>query len=548
MDKRKIGPYINDSDKRVRLESFVPSKNIMSTVIMPGTTPVAMAPQVPRRRYRKSYYKGRNATPKWKLQKKIKSLYRSRRTMRDSMVALNGGRGTEGNISTFGKDWRSADGNQKVFRRGVGYRGDGDYDWSGLGRKIGHWGLRGLGAIGGGMTGMGVQQGWDVGAKLSQFGGFGDYGPVTTNQIVSGSGMSDQQQLSVNSNPDNLSGDIVITHTEFVQNVSVISSGAGTTSFQIQSFSLNPGLSTVFPFLSQLATNFTLFEFAGLMFQYKPTSGEFGSTNSNALGKVIMATNYDPDSSSFTGSQQMENYDYAQASKPSCGLVHGVETKEGQRFSNQLYVRAGLSTKDKVLTDLGLFQVATEGIYTGSAGTYVIGELWVTYKIKLSRANINDNSLGATILFSNNIQTINVSTVPGGQMQASSASTLPLTIANINTTTFRVTFPQNLSSGSFRVNIFAVLAAGIPVQSFGAVNTIVNATNYVPYNSGTYFNVPNAASTTTQQIGVFYDIIINAPGALQASFNQTIQGGALPAGTTLYVFLSQVNSLTDSLS
>lgn len=232
--------------------------------------------------------------------------------------------------------------------------------------------------------------------------GRGDYSymPMQTNQIVKGSG---QHPLLVNSGKD-LSGDVYFSHREFVGNVTAQATGTAGTSvqsaFQVNEYPINAAIAKTFPWLSQTAQNWVLYEFEGLMFEYRPTSGEFGNLSTNALGKVIMATQYDPDAAKFGQSVQMENYDYATACKPAEHMVHGVETKTSQRAVNMLYTRTGNTTKDRVFTDLGVFQIATEGIpmtLTGSStvtNTIVIGELWVSYRVKLSRANLFSNILG----------------------------------------------------------------------------------------------------------------------------------------------------------
>ena len=190
-------------------------------------------------------------------------------------------------------------------------------------------------------------------------GGIRGRGDYQVNQIVRG---SSHKPLQFGSSK-NSSGDVFITHREFVQNITVVPpTGGGSTSFNNVSIAINPGLVTSFPFLSQIANAFTLYEFDGLVFEYKPTSGEYGSSASNQLGKVIMATNYDPDAQPFTSSVQMENYDYANSSKPSLGMMHGVECKSKSRATNILYTRNVASAKDKVFTDVGLLQIATEGI------------------------------------------------------------------------------------------------------------------------------------------------------------------------------------------
>lgn len=239
----------------------------------------------------------------------------------------------------------------------------------------------------------------------------GDYSqmPIQTNQLIKGSG---QHPLMVNSGSDR-TGDIYIHHREYLGPVTAsatltASATAGVTTpgqstFNVQSYPINAALQSVFPWLSQIARNFTFYEFEGLVFEYRPTSGEYGNLQTNALGKVIMATQYDPDAAYFPSSQQMENYDYATACKPAEHMIHGVETKIKQRLPNMLYTRTGTSTKDAVLTDLGEFQIATEGVplsvIGGTAGatlvTVNIGELWVSYKVRLSRANINSQNIAA---------------------------------------------------------------------------------------------------------------------------------------------------------
>lgn len=294
------------------------------------------------------------------------------------------------------------------------YRGRGDYKSDqarkGLRSRVGltqrthmaakrpsPWGIipRALGTIGGGLLGGvgGAGLGYEGGAMLSRYMGLGDYSKRPRKNAL----MSSQAAISVNQH--NASGDIVWSHTEFVGNVVVparADAGGGQlpSFFDVASFAINPGLEEVFPFLSKLASNFEMYEFSGLIFQYKPLSSE-SATTTNSLGKVILCTNYDASAPAFLSSASMQNYDYASTAKPSVGQIHGVETKASQRLTKQLYIKLTSSPpgigpvgqKDKLLTDLGLFQIATEGVPVGTAPS-LVGELWVTYQVKLSRATI----------------------------------------------------------------------------------------------------------------------------------------------------------------
>ena len=276
---------------------------------------------------------------------------------------------------------------QKGMRRNMRYSGEGDY-WDNLKAMIPKGTFsnigRGLG-MASNIPFLGDAGAW-AGDHASKFFGFGDYGPTQSNQLVGGG-----SGATVNASSD-LTGDIYYSHREFVGNVIASATAAGSSTLQQTVFQLNPGLSATFPFLSQLASNFELYDFQGLMFEYKPTSGE--NATANSLGKIIMATQYDPDADPFLNSVQIQNYDYAASCKPSVPMIHGVETANSQQAVNMMYIRTGNSSKDRVFTDLGKFVVATEGIPFSTAGTQILGELWVTYRVKLSRANLYNSLLG----------------------------------------------------------------------------------------------------------------------------------------------------------
>lgn len=291
---------------------------------------------------------------------------------------------------------------QIMNRRITGYRGEGDYrDWArwiprGIGGALG----AGLGWTSGGLEGAwaGGKQGWNTGARISKMFGWGDYAaPVSGNQIITAPPPPDAA-TPVFVNASDATGDVWISHREFVSNVVVkVDEGLATSKFDTKKFPLNPGLKATFPWLSSIAANFELYDFEGLLFQYVPNYGE---GNSNMLGKIIMATNYDPNAGDFTTAIQMQNYDYSNSCKPSVGMVHGVETHNSAQVVNNMYIRTEEVTRDKTFTDLGNFYIGYEGIPTASgmpAGTggeeVIIGELWITYRIKLSRAVLFSNIL-----------------------------------------------------------------------------------------------------------------------------------------------------------
>lgn len=311
----------------------------------------------------------------------------------------------------YGGTWKTAAPEQKLARLQNNVRGYGDY--SSAWQKGRSYVPRAIGAaVGAAATRSisGAAAGWGHGASFSKnVLGWGDYGAVQGNQIMTGSA---ETPLSVNQAAGDLSGDVYFNHREYVEDVVVPAAGAFPAN--LRKFRINPGcggpynpidpgvvtddgtvtgvpnpdkLRGLFTWFRQLALNFTLFEFQGLVIEYRPMSGEDGGA-STALGSIILATDYDPtNTSGFSSLAEMFNYDYSNSGKPSVEILHGIETKPSQQTVKMNYI-SGIdpTAKDRIFTDLGLFQYAVEGV-PGTPGDK-IGELWVSYRCKVSRAKI----------------------------------------------------------------------------------------------------------------------------------------------------------------
>lgn len=192
----------------------------------------------------------------------------------------------------------------------------------------------------------------------------------------------------------NSSTGTIIRHAEYICD---ISSGAGNpTAFNNQAFALNPGHGSTFPWLHEIANNFEEYEFRGLVFEYKTMSVDAIASSSVNVGSVIMATDYNVNHAPFTSKQQMENYEFCTSGKPSQTTMHMVETARSQTPLTRLYVRnenpTSFTGQDLRLYDLGLFQIATQGLPAAAAS---IGELWVTYEVEFFKpclpAPLNSN-------------------------------------------------------------------------------------------------------------------------------------------------------------
>jgi len=168
-------------------------------------------------------------------------------------------------------------------------------------------------------------------------------------------------------------------HREFVMEVY---SPANVGVFTTTTFSLNPGLSTTFPYLSALAQQFQEYSFKGLVFEFKSTSAVAMSTSNIGMGTVALAAQYRADAPAFVNKVQMMNEMWAVDGKPSDTFMLPIECAPEECPMNVLYVRGnGLATTtDNVkFYDLAKVTLACTGI---PVSEQLIGELWVSYDVE----------------------------------------------------------------------------------------------------------------------------------------------------------------------
>lgn len=212
-----------------------------------------------------------------------------------------------------------------------------------------------------------------AGTALSKLFGHGDY-TVKSNSLM--------YAATLDMNPPKFSSHgkrgTRIIEREYLGDV--ITGAAGV--FTNTSYNINPTDPTTFPWLSNIANLYEQWEPNGIVFEFVTTSSEFNGA-SQALGAVIMATDYDPTDPSYSTKQTMENSDYACSTKPSTSLVHGIECDPAERPLKLLYT----NTSSVERTDsLGKFQIATAGV---SVANVTLGELWISYDVTLFKKQIS---------------------------------------------------------------------------------------------------------------------------------------------------------------
>jgi len=325
--------------------------------------------------------------------------------------------------------------------------------------------------------------------------GFGDYN-IQRNSLMPG---ALEPPIINNATKIGSRGGIVVRHREYIGDISP------SVAFVQTTYSINAGLVSTFPWLSQIGASFEEYCIHGMLFEFKSMSSDavLSSSANSSLGTVIMATQYNALNPGFVDKREMENYEFANSSKPSESFIHPIECKGNETPIKCLFIRTGAvpANADQRLYDLGDFSIATQGM---QSATGVIGELWVSFEIEFYKPKLI-SSLGLELLTDHFRLTAVSNTRPLG----AAVSTNPQPGSNLGSYIFvngsgatTVIFPPYISDGEYQITyIVTGTAAAITPPSFGAVSNctftpllLINGTsasNFIPGGVTTpvYFQV-----------------------------------------------------------
>jgi len=308
-----------------------------------------------------------------------------------------------------------------------------------------------------------------------------------------------------------------MVHREYIGD---LYSGTGSPSnYTATTFSINPGLTATFPFLSQIAQNFDSYKFLGLVFEFKTTSGMVSGSN-QSLGTVALACQYNVYDPPFINKFQLENYEGAISCAPYENAILGVECKPSLLVAEHLYTRIGAiqSGTDQRLYDVGTVTVATQGVQSASSN---LGELWVSYHVELYQPKLF-TALGlGSMFFSAHCTSGPTGALPFLGMATDPASTLGITLTN-NT----VFFPLTAPNGIYQIT-YLVSGASTSLTSFTYGYT--NITQWVDPRSGGSGNWGNSV-TEAYFMSVLYVQLETFDKGLQGSVQ--FNSGAIPNGLT----------------
>lgn len=172
------------------------------------------------------------------------------------------------------------------------------------------------------------------------------------------------------------SGEVVITHREFVQDL------FGSVAFFAGSSAINPGRNDLFPWLSSIANNYESYRFERLAIHYETACA------TSTVGTVAIAVDFDPSDPAPVTKQQVLSWQGAVRCAPwERDIVYRADpmnlNKRKTYFVRALAVPAGA---DRSLYDTGNLIVTTSGM----ANSNGIGELWVDYTVRLMTPQLGD--------------------------------------------------------------------------------------------------------------------------------------------------------------
>lgn len=335
----------------------------------------------------------------------------------------------------------------------------------------------------------------------------------------------------------------IISHREYLGDLYSSSVSQG---FVSQSYRLQPGDASTFPWLAQIAQNYEQWRPLGIMFEYKSMSSDFNATG-QTLGSVVISTDYDSTDAIFQTKQQMENTEFAVSCKTSQSMLHGIECGRTQSGQTELYVRPGGlgtsgSSADLRNTDFG---ITTIGV-TGVTGTSInLGEIWVSYSIAFYKP-VQDARLSNALCTRIRLPLTNTAAAPYG-LTGSTIVFDNIGVTNAPTfTTSSLRIPRtSMPAGTIFEICWSVIGGATASVLMSAYNSCTTSlTRYNGYFNGTApqsFN-PSAASTVAQAESRFMFKVEH--NGIDHIIYWTIPGTTWPTSITgLELTITQMNGL-----
>lgn len=393
--------------------------------------------------------------------------------------------------------------------------------------------------------GIGAKVGALAGAGLSAISGYGDY-KVKMNSLS-------RMSASVDMIPQFVKNDhsVRVTHREFIRDVAVPTSAAP---FDLKSYLINPANRDLFPWLANMAKQYSQYKIHGMVFVFKTMSSDY--SQAGPLGTIMMATNYNAVDRDFTNKLELENTEFAVSCKPSTSLIHAIECDPKYSGMDVLYVRdpsyETTDTSDKRFYDFGKFQIATQGL--PGAPNSTMGELWVSYDIELMKPIIGGGTVTGVSVISKSDGSVGVSATSDYQFVSLSGAPINPVAGSVQNLLFAGGDP--VGSTGMIGPVFTSNASGVTFKRNGRFTLTLSGTAATGATSFVYPTGDSATfiTWTTAAFG-------NASAAIITSAASAVQGNNIafagPTSTTangynyrvtIEVYVTGISSSADTVT
>jgi hypothetical protein len=205
-----------------------------------------------------------------------------------------------------------------------------------------------------------------------------------------------------------------VRHREYVTDIT------GSVAFAVAQYNINPGLASLFPWLSGLAALFESYKFNRLSFQYRTES------STSQVGKALLAVDWDVLDAAPLSKQAMMQ-ERTKADGPTwVNFDLKCDLADLLKFGVQRYIRSGSQPagSDLKTYDVGMLNVGSQGCTNAP----VIGELWIEYDVELITPNTSAGPPSGKIISGSAVSNAAIfgtaPTVTGNSSVAASGSTL----------------------------------------------------------------------------------------------------------------------------
>jgi hypothetical protein len=185
----------------------------------------------------------------------------------------------------------------------------------------------------------------------------------------------------------------VFHHREYVGDITSGPFAAGSTTstaFDMQVYHLNPGNSSLFPWLSGQAQGFQEYEMHGQLFQLITETADFSANF--AIGNMMMAADYNPVCVDPASKVELLELEYSASVKTSHDLIMPIECDRANNGQNHLWIALD---NDYLGTDARSFDLAKVYVATqGQPNEFTkVAELWNTYEVWFYKPKLPESSV-----------------------------------------------------------------------------------------------------------------------------------------------------------